>query len=129
MVLSLLALLFSGCGRSAGDGPSTGSAGIRVVAAESFWGSIAAQLGGGRVSVHSVIADPDTDPHSYEPTASDGVAMAQAQLAIVNGIGYDGWASRLLDASPSGARVVLDVGKLLRLKEGANPHQWYSPAA
>ena len=55
--------------------------------------------------------------------------MAGAKLAIVNGIGYDNWASQLLAANPSRGRTVLDVGDLLGLKEGDNPHQWYSPAA
>jgi zinc/manganese transport system substrate-binding protein len=55
--------------------------------------------------------------------------MAGAQMAIVNGLGYDAWAPRLLRASPSNGRVELDVGKALGLSEGANPHQWYSPSA
>ena len=73
--------------------------------------------------------NPNTDPHSYEPTASDGVTIARSQMAIVNGIGYDRWASQLLAANPSSSRVVLNVGDLLGLKEGDNPHQWYSPAS
>ncbi len=44
---------------------------IHVVAAENFWGSLAAQLGGNRVQVTSVITNPATDPHDYEPTAVD----------------------------------------------------------
>jgi zinc/manganese transport system substrate-binding protein len=47
----------------------------------------------------------------------------------VNGIGYDNWASQLLAANPVGDRVVLDVGDLLGLKTGDNPHQWYDPAS
>jgi zinc/manganese transport system substrate-binding protein len=50
-------------------------------------------------------------------------------VAIVNGIGYDLWASKLLAANPSSSRVVLNVGDLLGLKEGDNPHQWYSPSS
>jgi zinc/manganese transport system substrate-binding protein len=102
---------------------------LRVVAAENFWGSIASQLGGSRVAVRSVIVNPDTDPHSYEPTAADGVRLAESQIAIVNGIGYDLWASKLIAANPSSSRVVLNVGDLLGLKEGDNPHQWYSPSS
>jgi zinc/manganese transport system substrate-binding protein len=98
-----------------------------VAAAENFWGSIAAQLGGEKVAVSSIIVNPNTDPHSYEPTAADGVTIARSQMAIVNGIGYDTWASKLLEANSSSGRVVLDVGTLLGLKEGDNPHQWYSP--
>jgi zinc/manganese transport system substrate-binding protein len=98
------------------------------VAAENFWGSLASQLGGARADVRSIIVNPETDPHSYEPTANDARTMAGAQLAIVNGVGYDGWASRLLDASPQPGRRVLDVGRLVGLPGGSNPHQWYSPA-
>src|ERR1041385_4837214 len=118
--------LLSGCGRS---GAASEGAGGRLegVAAENFWGSIATQLGGTRASVRSVIVNPGTDPHDYEPGAADARAIAGAGLVTVNGIGYDGWASRLLGASPSSGRDVLDVGKALGLGEGANPHQWYSP--
>jgi zinc/manganese transport system substrate-binding protein len=102
---------------------------LEVVAAENFWGSIAGQLGGSKVSVQSIIVNPDTDPHSYEPTASDGVVLAKSRMAVVNGIGYDAWASKLIDANPSSSRVVLTVGDLLGLKQGDNPHQWYSPSS
>jgi zinc/manganese transport system substrate-binding protein len=102
---------------------------FQVVAAENFWGSIASQLAGSKASVRSIIVNPNTDPHSYEPTAGDARTMAGAKLVIVNGIGYDGWASQLLAANPVGGRVVLDVGDLLGLKEGDNPHQWYAPTS
>ena len=123
----------SGCGRSAtssSSSSSSSSAGkVRVVAAENFWWSIAAQLGGERAVVRSVVVNPDTDPHTYEPIASDAVLIARSQLAIVNGLGYDGWASKILSADPSSSRAVLDVGKLLGLDAGDNAHQWYSPAS
>jgi zinc/manganese transport system substrate-binding protein len=127
-LLGGLALLLGGCGGSGAS--SSASAGkLQVVAAENFWGSIASQLGGGKVAVNSIIVNPNTDPHSYEATASDGVLVARSRVALVNGLGYDGWASKLLAANPSSARVVLDVGNLLGLKEGDNPHQWYSPSS
>jgi zinc/manganese transport system substrate-binding protein len=119
----------SGCGMSAGSPAGFASGELRVVASESSWGSIAAQLGGPKVIVSSLIANSNVDPHSYEPTASDGVRIAQSQLAIVNGLGYDAWASKLIAANPSSERVVLDVGKVLKLSEGDNPHQWYSPSS
>jgi zinc/manganese transport system substrate-binding protein len=123
-----LPVLAVGCG-SEGNGTTTGAGGKpQVVAAENFWGSIAAQLGGDRVRVHSIIVNPGTDPHSYEPTARDARAMAGARLAIVNGVGYDEWASKLLSASPAEGRQVLNVGGLLGLHDGANPHRWYYPA-
>jgi zinc/manganese transport system substrate-binding protein len=120
------ALIVAGCGQgSAAD--SSGK--LQVVAAENFWGSIAEQLGGNRVDVTSIITNPASDPHDYEPTSSDARTMAEAQLAIVNGIGYDTWASKLLDANPTPGRITLTVGDLLGLKTGDNPHQWYSPAS
>jgi zinc/manganese transport system substrate-binding protein len=124
-----IALVLAGCGRS-GSAPSASRAGsFEVVAAENFWGSIATQLAGTKASVTSIIVNPGTDPHSYEPNAQDARTMAGAQMAIVNGIGYDNWAAKLLQASPLSERVVLNVGERLGLNAGDNPHQWYSPSS
>lgn len=103
------------------------SAQIHVVAAENVWGSIAAQVGGSRVQVTSVISNPATDPHDYEPTALDARAFAGAQMVIVNGIGYDPWAPKLIAANPVQGRAVLTVGDVAGIKAGGNPHRWYSP--
>jgi len=129
LLLVLGAAGMAGCDKSDPAGNSGTGGRLRVVAAENFWGSIAAQLGGDRVDVSSIIVNPSTDPHSYEPSAADARTIAGAQLAIVNGIGYDNWAPKLLAASPLAGREVLNVGQLLGLKEGDNPHQWYSPAS
>jgi zinc/manganese transport system substrate-binding protein len=120
-----LALLAAGC-----SDPKVGTIGgrVRVVAAENFWGSIARQLGGAHAQVQSVIVNPAQDPHSYEPTTGDARAMATAQLAIVNGVGYDPWAPKLLAANPVTGRITLTVGSHLGLKDGDNPHRWYDPA-
>lgn len=123
------ACVAAGCDESDPSGGAVAGGRLEVVAAENFWGSIAAQLGGDRVSVSSIIVNPSTDPHSYEPSAQDARTMAGAKLAIVNGIGYDNWAPKLLAASPVNGRVVLNVGDLLDLQTGGNPHQWYSPTS
>ena len=123
------ALVAAGCGRS-GPAPVTHSAsGPRfvVVAAENFWGNLATQLAGDRASVSSIIVNPAADPHSYQPSTADGRRIAGANMVIVNGLGYDEWAEQLLRASPSSARVVLDVGHTLELPSGSNPHRWYFP--
>src|SRR5271155_4986105 len=129
-ILVLVAAFAAGCG-GGGAGVAASSSGgsrLQVVAAENFWGSIAAQLGGDEVQVQSIIVNPDTDPHSYEPTPADARTLAGAQLAIVNGVGYDNWATKLLDANPQGGRLLLNVGDLLRLGQGENPHRWYFPS-
>jgi zinc/manganese transport system substrate-binding protein len=130
MPLALLSIggVVAGCGGASAN-PSHTTSVLQVVAAENFWGSIAEQLGGSKVAVRSIIVNPDTDPHDYQPTASDARTMAGAKLAIVNGIGYDTWASKLVAANPVSGRSVLEVGDLLGLKAGDNPHQWYSPAS
>jgi zinc/manganese transport system substrate-binding protein len=125
LTTAALALVSSGCGATQ---LTTSGGKVRVVAAENFWGSIASQLGGARVDVQSIIVNPSTDPHSYQASAQDARVMAGAQLAIVNGVGYDNWATSVLQASPAGGRVVLNVGDMLGLKEGDNPHRWYFPA-
>ena len=122
-LLSLAALAALHAAAPAGAGGP-----LRVVAAENFWGSIAAQLGGSYVQVTSVIANPATDPHDYEPTAVDARTLAGARLAIVNGAGYDPWATKLLDANPVHGRAILDIGDLVGVEAGGNPHRWYSPA-
>ena len=64
-----LALAGAGCDRSGPGAPGVGAGRrLRVVAAENFWGSIAAQLGGRARAVQSIIVNPGTDPHSYQPT-------------------------------------------------------------
>jgi zinc/manganese transport system substrate-binding protein len=122
----LLALLLgSACGLSPNS--ASGSGKLEVVAAENFWGSIATQIGGLHAHVTSIIVNPDTDPHSYEPTPADAQTIAGAKYVIVNGAGYDSWAPKLLDANPVSGRKVLIVGDFIGKKEGDNPHMWYSP--
>src|SRR4051794_29114843 len=105
------------------------SHGIPVVAAENFWGSITSQIAGPDATVTSIVSSPDADPHDYEPRPQDARSFADAKLVIENGIGYDPWAQRLLDADSVAGRVVLDVGKLVGVPDGGNPHQWYSRTA
>jgi zinc/manganese transport system substrate-binding protein len=122
-------LLLAGCATSSPKPASTnGSHRIEVVAAENFWGSLAEQLGGSHVHVTSIINSPDADPHDYEPTAADGRQIAVTDLAIVNGVGYDSWASKLLAANPRSARTDITIGKLVGVPSNGNPHRWYDPA-
>ena len=127
------ALVATLAGCSTASAPAeAGSAGptskvIEVVAAENFWGSIAEQLGGNRVKVTDIINNPDADPHDYEPTAADGRAIATADMVLINGIGYDVWATKLADANPNPARTELTVGELVGVADGGNPHRWYNP--
>ena len=129
LVASCAAVALAACATTAPTQPSSvGDSKITVVAAENFWGSIATQLGGAHAAVTSVITNPDTDPHDYEPTTADGRTIAGAKLVIVNGIGYDPWATKLVAANNSAGQTVLNVGELVNVPVGGNPHRWYSPA-
>jgi zinc/manganese transport system substrate-binding protein len=124
-------LALSGCATTVpattGGSAAVASRIVRVAAAENFWGSIVAQLGGTHAHVVSIIANPNTDPHAYEPTAADARVLADAQVAIENGAGYDPWMPRLL-AADGGSRTVLDVGTVVGVAPGGNPHLWYDPS-
>lgn len=120
-------LLVSACSTAGADAAGNERV-VQVAAAENFWGSIARQLGGAHAHVISIIANPNTDPHSYEPTAADARAVASARLVIENGIGYDPWMARLLTADQGEHISVLEVGTALRVPADGNPHRWYNPA-
>jgi zinc/manganese transport system substrate-binding protein len=128
--VALLVVAGAATGCATGSSASSPSADgkIQVAAAENFWGSIASQLGGDKVTVKSIITNPDTDPHSYQPTAADGRTIATSQMVIYNGVGYDSWAPKLLSANSGSNPTVLNVGKLVGVPDGGNPHRWYSPA-
>jgi zinc/manganese transport system substrate-binding protein len=125
-----VAMTVAGCATTAPANASGGGGAtkITVVAAENFWGSIASQLGGEHASVTSIITNPDTDPHDYDATPADGRTLAGAQFVIVNGVGYDPWAPKLLASNANPHRTVLTVGQLVGVPDGGNPHRWYSPA-
>jgi zinc/manganese transport system substrate-binding protein len=108
-------------------GSSTGAKGkLAVVAAEDTYGNIAAQLGGHHVLVTSLLTSPSADPHLFEPSTSSDLAVADARVALQNGLGYDAFMTRLENASPSKTRVVVTMADVLGVHgNDANPHLWY----
>lgn len=88
---------------------------IQVVTSTNVWGSITEILGGEWVEVRAIVEDPLQDPHSYEASARDQLAVNQAELVIANGGGYDEFLEQLVSAS-EGDRV------FLKLVEGEHIH-------
>jgi zinc/manganese transport system substrate-binding protein len=121
------AAALAGCG--SGLQPSGGSRDVSVVAAENFWGDVAAQVGGDHVRVTSIISDPNTDPHTYETDPQAAAELSVAQLVIENGLGYDDFIGKVVDTGGHSARRVLTVATVLGI-HGAdvNPHIWYDIA-
>jgi zinc/manganese transport system substrate-binding protein len=126
--LLLVVVAAAACGSGSSASPAAANGKIQVTAAENFWGSIASQLGGNKVAVTSIISNPDTDPHTYQPTANDGRSITTAGMVIYNGIGYDPWVQKLLATNSGAGPTVLDVGQLVGVPDGGNPHRWYSPS-
>lgn len=86
------------------------SAPLKVVASFSIIGDMAKNVGGERVEVTTIVG-PDGDAHVYEPKPADAVAMAKADLVLVNGLHFEGFLRRLIDASaPKGTVVELTRG-------------------
>jgi zinc/manganese transport system substrate-binding protein len=122
----VLAMSVSACASSAGGRTASGQ--IRIVAAENEYGDVAQQIGGTFVSVTSVEANPDVDPHTYEVSASVARSISVASIVIQNGLGYDPFMNDIENAgSASGQRVIV-VQRLLGLPGSTpNPHVWYDP--
>lgn len=78
---------------------------LKVVASFSIISDFAKNVGGDRVEVTTLVG-PDGDAHVYEPSPADAVSMASAKLVLVNGLHFEGFLQRLVEASASKAAIV-----------------------
>jgi len=101
---------------------------VKIVAAENFYGDIAAQIGGGEVAVTSILTNPNQDPHLFEASTETAKALANAKVVIANGVDYDPWLEKLIAANKAPGRKEIVVAALVGRKAGDNPHLWYDPA-
>ena len=118
-----------------------------VVASVNQWGSLAQELGGSCVKVTSLINSTSVEPHDYEPTPSDLAKLTKADIVVLNGAGYDGWAEKAqFDKSK---QTIVNVGDIMGVTVteehshehsenesghhhhhgSTNPHLWFSPEA
>jgi zinc/manganese transport system substrate-binding protein len=100
---------------------------INVVAAENFYGDVARQIGGDRVSVASILRNPDQDPHLFEVTPGIVRQIAAAHIIVSNGADYDPWVEKVLNATPSASRTIIVAADLVHKKAGDDPHIWFDP--
>ena len=101
-------LVLAGCaGTAAGDDKGDGK--IAVVASTNVYGQIAEEIGGDLVAVTSIVTNESQDPHSFEPSARDQLAVSNADLVIENGGGYDAFIDALIESSGTDAPVVTAV--------------------
>jgi zinc/manganese transport system substrate-binding protein len=126
-----LALAACGSGPSSGPAPGAAPSAPSVVASTNVYGAVAQAVGGSDVTVTSLIDSPDADPHEYESTPKDAVAINKAAVVVYNGAGYDDFASKLLDAAgtkPTSIAVADLSGLEAAVPAGQefNEHVWYS---
>jgi zinc/manganese transport system substrate-binding protein len=105
---------------------------LKVLATFSILGDFVKNVGGNRVEVTTLVG-PDSDAHVYAPAPADARKAADARLVIANGLGFEGWMSRLVTASGSKAPLVVATeGITVRKAEAAkgrgeaDPHAWQS---
>ncbi|MBV1730987.1 MAG: zinc ABC transporter substrate-binding protein, partial [Hydrogenophaga sp.] len=97
---------------------------VKAVASFSILGDLVRQVGGDRVAVE-VLVGPGSDAHVFQPTPAQARLVGQAQIVFSNGLGFEGWMSRLLGtASYKGRHVVASRGiQAIHTEEaGENPH-------
>lgn len=94
-----VALAMSGCGQSAGEGTAQAAEDgtIQVVTSTNVYGDIVETIGGDNVEVTAIVNSLSQDPHSYEATVQDKLAVSKAELLVENGGGYDTFLHLLAD--------------------------------
>jgi zinc/manganese transport system substrate-binding protein len=116
----------SGSTGTTAGGPACPTDPVKVVVTVDQWADIVRQLGGNCTEVTTIIKGADVDAHEFEPTPADNAKFLEADLVVMNGLGYDEWANKVVDTL-SPRPTVVNAGEVVGLTEGDNPHVWYSP--
>lgn len=124
-----MTLASAGCGNDpqseARDNSNTPKEPINVVTSINQWGTLAQQIGGDDVKVTSIVNTVSTDAHDFEPQASDIAKLQSATIVLVNGAGYDEWASKAIKEGTAS----ISAADASDVKTGDNPHLWFSKDA
>lgn len=97
---------------------------INIVTSTNIYSDIASRIVGKYGKATALIANGNTDPHDFEPTTASAKVVAQADIVVANGMGYDSWMGNL---ASSNHKKEIKVGEdLMGLSSSANPHIWYN---
>jgi zinc/manganese transport system substrate-binding protein len=113
--------------------PASAQDKLPVIASFSIVGDLVKNVGGDRVTV-STLVGPNSDTHVYAPTPADAKKVAAAKVVFINGLGFEGWITRLVKASGTKAPTVTASKGIKSRKmeeEGhkvTDPHAWQSVA-
>ncbi len=127
---ALVAVFLTGCSGLSSHDAQTG--GLRVLATETFLGDIAQNVAGTRLKVETLL--PVTvDPHEFQPTPQDAIKIAECQVLIVNGLGYETWLTKTFENSGGQGLVVVASAGLSPNPDPSgehpdgDPHLWMNP--
>jgi zinc/manganese transport system substrate-binding protein len=122
-------LICAACSASSASNTADATSGpVVAVGAENEYANVISQIGGQYVHVTGIESNPNTDPHTFEASASVSEVVSAAELIVQNGIDYDNYMAQIESATPNSIRKVINVQHLLGLPDTTpNPHLWYSP--
>ena len=100
---------------------------LDVVASFSILGDMVEQVAGDKATVTTIVG-PDADAHLYQPNTGDAVAVAEADLVIINGMGFETWSAQLIETSGTEAAVAVATDGItpLLVDGEVDPHAWNS---
>ena len=135
MLAGVLLLTLAACsGGSSDTAPSSAAAGaadasgqVQVLASTNVWADVVEQVGGEHVAVTSIITDPSADPHSFQSSARNQLAVSKAALIVENGGGYDDFMQTMLASAGTGVPVInaVDVSGITPTDGELNEHVWF----
>lgn len=121
-LVTLLSLITVGCSNK--QNSTSQSNKISIVTTTNVYSDIAKNIVGKYGTATAIIDKSSIDPHDFDPTTADAKKVAQANIIVANGLGYDSWMNKL--AKSVDKKPVLVGEDLMGLKSGDNPHIWYN---
>jgi zinc/manganese transport system substrate-binding protein len=118
--LAGLSLLLSACSTTS-TGPQADPGTVEVVTSTNVYGDIVKEIGGDKVNVKALITKASQDPHSYEATTQDKLAVSKARLVVENGGGYDDFMHKLADDSNLGHENIISAVEVSGLAPEEEP--------
>lgn len=124
LITTLLVLVLTLTACSTKREANTNNHEVDIVTSTNIYANIAKNVVGKHGEVQAIIKNGDTDPHDFEPTTNSAKEVANANIVISNGLGYDDWMTKLADSNDIHMTKVGE--ELMGLKQGDNPHIWYN---
>ena len=129
-------IITAGCGKEEKPAASAPAGKVPVTVSFGAMKELTQAIGGDRVAITVIIPD-GTEPHEFEPKASDMMRVKDSKVFIYNGMGMERWAPEMLKSMKDGPVAVvaskgIDPIRLTdedEIKEHGDfdPHVWLGP--